>query len=112
MRSFIFLVTISLALVVPTCYSKGHVGTEKIDKVAFHTGGFFMYANDWENPNSCSINTAVVLLDTDVNYEKAYSLLLAAYMAGKRVSGYSDGCASFDGQTYNTIRGFKYLQVQ
>ena len=112
MRVLFYIVTISLALAIPTCFSKGWVSTEKIDKVAFHTGGFFMYSNDWENPNTCSINAAVVLLDTDINYEKAYSLLLAAYMAGKKVSGYSDGCVTFDGRTYNTIRGFKYLQVQ
>jgi len=38
-------------------------------------------------------------------------LLLGAYMAGKSVSGYSDDCVTFDGQTYNSIRGFKYLTV-
>jgi hypothetical protein len=32
-------------------------------------------------------------------------------MSGKKVSGYSDSCTTFDGQTYNTIRGFKYLVV-
>ena len=70
-----------------------------------------MYANAWGNPNGCTRSNAIVLLETDPNYDKAYSLLLSAYMAGKQVSGYSDGCAAFDGQTYNTIRGFKYLVV-
>lgn len=71
-----------------------------------------MYAEDgWSNPNSCTQNNAIVLLDTDKNYDKAYALLLAAYMSGKKVQGYSNGCAVFDGQTYNTIRGHKYLVV-
>jgi len=55
---------------------------------------------------------AVVLMNTNVNYDKAYTLLLAAYISGKQVYGYSDGCATFDGQTYNTIRGQKYLVVK
>ncbi len=93
-------------------YAGGGIDSLKINSVAFQSGGFFMYADDWENPNACSRNSAVVLLETDRNYDKAYSLLLAAYMAGKAIRGYSDGCASFDGQTYNTIRGFKYLVVK
>jgi len=36
-----------------------------------------------------------------------YILLSLAFMAGKSVCGYSNGCTTFDGQTYNKIRGFK-----
>lgn len=98
--------------VVVNSYAGGSLSSNKIDSVAFQTGGFFLYASNWPNPNSCTRSDAIVLLDSDPNYQKAYALLLAAYMTGKYVKGYSDGCASFDGQTYNTIRGFKYLRVQ
>ncbi len=88
----------------------GGLGAREINSVAHQTGGFFLYSN-WDNPNGCSKSDAIVLLDTDSNYDKAYSLVLAAFMAGKRVEGYSNGCMTFDGQTYNTIRGYKYLKV-
>ncbi|MCW8876185.1 MAG: hypothetical protein OQK04_11275 [Kangiellaceae bacterium] len=96
------------------CFSAsagGVLPSNKIKSVAFHTGGFFMYADNWGNPNDCTQSGAIVLLSSDPNYDKAYSLLLAAYAAGKKVSGFSDGCANHDGQTFNTIRGFKYLTV-
>jgi len=97
-----------------TAIAKGGLSAKKIAYVAFQTGGFFIYAEGggWSNPNSCSRSNAIVLLASDPNYEKAYSLILSAFMAGKSVSGYSDGCATFDGQTYNTIRGSKYLTVR
>ncbi len=92
-------------------FAGGGLSTEKVYAVAFQTGGFFLYAKDWQNPNSCTMSNAIVLASSDANYEKAYSLLLTAYASGKKVTGYSDGCAEFDGQTYNTIRGFKYLKI-
>ena len=105
--SLLMLGSISTSLV-----AAGGIGARQISKAAFQTGGFFMYAEEgWSNPNSCTQNNAIVLLDTDKNYDKAYALLLAAYMSGKKVQGYSNGCAVFDGQTYNTIRGHKYLVV-
>jgi len=91
--------------------AKGPLPKNNITHVAFQTGGFFLYADNWPNPNNCSSAAAVVLETTDGNYEGAYALLLAAYMSGKKVSGYSDRCVSFDGGTYNSIRGFKYLVV-
>lgn len=106
---FLFIV---LALLETTkCWAAGAVGDGKVTQVAFQTGGLFLYAANWSNPNNCTKSNAVVLLDTDVNYDKAYALLLAAYMAGKTIYGYSDKCVEFDGQTYNAIRGFKYLVV-
>ncbi len=85
---------------------------QKITTVAFHEEGFFMYADGWANPNGCDRDTAIVLLKTDPNYDKAFALLLTAFASGKEVAGYSDGCAMHDGQSYNTIRGFKYLVVR
>lgn len=90
----------------------GGLAKVNITKVAFQSGGFFLYSSEWNNPNDCSNSSAVVLLNTDSNYDKAYALLLAAYTSGKTVRGFSDGCTSFDGQTYNTIRGHKYLVIE
>ena len=96
----------------------GWLGPETIDKLALHTisdnvtSGVFLYADGWQNPNSCNRSDAVVLLETDPNYDKAYALILTAYSLGKTVSAYSDGCVTFDSQTYNKIRGFKYLVVE
>lgn len=100
-------------LSVSFCYGKGGIPVQKISRVAFQTGGFFLYteSGSWNSPDECSNSNAIVLLSSDPNYDKAYSLLLAAYMSGKAISGYSDGCAIFDGKTYSTIRGFKYLAV-
>lgn len=105
------MVLIALSLNTNIAYAKGGLASNKITAVAFQTGGFFMYADNWSNPNECSKSDAIVLLSSGANYDKAYALLLAAYMSGKKVSGYSDGCTTHDGQTYNTIRGFKYLTV-
>lgn len=107
-----FIALLSLLFASQFSLAKGAVSSTKITKVAFQTGGFFVYAGDWENPNNCTRGNAVVLKDSDSNYDKAYSLLLAAYMSEKKVTGYSDGCVTFDGQTYNTIRGFKYLVIE
>jgi len=109
--SILLILTLSI-FGIGNAIAGGGLSYNKITRVAFQTGGFFMYADAWPNPNSCSKSTAIVLLATDSNYDKAYSLLLSAYMSGKSVSGYSDGCTTFDGQTYNTIRGFKYLTVK
>ncbi|WP_445765919.1 hypothetical protein [Rheinheimera sp.] len=100
-----------LLLAIPA-YAGGSLPAQTVERLAFQTGGLFMYANGWANPNACSRSDAIVLKETDANYDKAYTLILAAYMAGKKVSGYSDGCVEFDGQTYNSIRGFKYLVIE
>jgi hypothetical protein len=92
-------------------FAAGPIAQDNIDAVAFQSGGFFLYANGWGNPNNCTRSNAIVLHANDPNYDKAYALLLAAYASGKKIKGYSDGCTTFDEQTYNTIRGHKYLVV-
>lgn len=93
-------------------HAAGPLSPNVVDKLAFQTGGLFLYAGGWPNPNSCTRSNAVVLADNDLNYEKVYALILTAYASGKKVSGYSVGCISFDGQTYNPIRGWKYLVIE
>lgn len=101
-----------MAFTACSAYAGGAIVKNKITKLAFQTGGLFIYADNWSNPNECSNSDAIVLKNTDSNYDKAYSLILMAYTSSKTVSGYSDGCVTFDGRTYNTIRGYKYLVIQ
>jgi len=105
-------VSILLAAISLNSYAGGSLPSKQIEKIAFQNGGVFLYASGWPNPNTCSKVDAVVLQNSDPNYDKAYALILAAYMSGKKISGYSDKCTPLDGQTYNTIRGYKYLLVQ
>ena len=106
------ILTLSLASMVSSySYAAGPLSTSKITSVSFNEAGFFLSAKDWPNPNKCTKSTAVVLKATDQNYDKAYALLLMAYTANKKVQGYSDGCVTHDGQTYNSIRGYMYLTV-
>lgn len=108
MRVFVF---ITILLLPMFAFAKGGIKLNKVNAVGFQSVGFFLYADDWGNANDCTRTDAIVLQSSDPNYEKAYALLLSAYMAGKKISGYSDYCVDFDGQTYNMIRGFKYLKV-
>lgn len=107
-----FCIFITLISIASLSYAGGGLGKSAITKIAFQSNHVFIYGNGWINANSCSSLSAVVLHKDDQNFAKAYSLLLAAFMAGKTVSGYSDNCVEWDGKTYNTIRGFKYLTVQ
>ncbi len=113
MEKYLSVLVASFVLIFAhSAIAGGGLTANKVTKVSFQTGGFFLYASNWSNPNECSQSNAIVLKSSDSNYDKAYSLLLAAYMSGKKISGYSDGCTEHDGQTYNTIRGFKYLTVE
>lgn len=115
LRMFRAIFALLFCLWSVTSMAGGALPAKKIGSVSFNEKGFFLSppaGEKWANPNGCTRDTAIVLLNTDSNYDKAYALLLAAYMAGKSVGGYSNGCADHDGQTYNTIRGYKYLSVQ
>ncbi len=107
-----FILVVTLILSSSIAFAAGPLHGKKISKVAFQSGHFFIYSDGWDNPNTCDNTNAVMLQVDDPNFDKAYSLLLAAYMAGKTVSGYSDDCREWDGKEYNTIRGHKYLVVQ
>ncbi len=108
-KYFIFT---TLFLIATHSYAAGGLGKSVITKIAFQSSHVFIYGDGWNNANTCQRSDAVVLHKDDQNFDKAYSLLLAAYMAGKTVGGYSDNCVEWDGKTYNTIRGHKYLTVE
>ncbi len=90
----------------------GPIGWTKIDSIAFQNSDLMIYTDIKGNPNDCERDVAVILKDSDPNFDKAYAMILAAYMAGKEIRAYSDGCHTFDEKTYNYIRGYKYLQIR
>lgn len=94
-----------------TSMAKGSIGIGEITSLSFQNRDLMIYSDDWNNANDCERINAVILKYDDQNFEKAYSLILSAYMGGKKLSAYSDGCKSFDEKTYNYIRGWKYLRI-
>jgi len=106
------LITFILLLSSFNTFAGGALTTHKITKLAFQNEDLMMYADNWGNPNNCQRTNAVILKKSDQNFDKAYSLILAAFMSGKKITAYSDGCYTFDERTYNYIRGFKYLVVE
>lgn len=107
-----FTTFVALLLVSSTALAGGSTTWGKITAIEFQDKDLMLHSDDWQNPNGCEKSNAVILKHTDSNFDKAYTLILAAYMSGKQVAAWSDDCHSFDGKTYNHIRGFKYLQVK
>lgn len=96
------------------CYAGGRVGWNEISQLSFQDGNLMIHASDgaWDNPNECQNSVAILLKESDPNFDRAYSLILSAYMAGKSIRAWSDGCHVFDGTAFSHIRGFKYLEVK
>ena len=105
-----FLATTVLLSIANLSFSAGWLQGSKITGISFYPEGVLLSGN-WNNPNECDSYNAVLLEDKDSNYDKAFSAILAAYMAGKTVRGYSNYCVNVDGTTYNMIRGYKYLSI-
>lgn len=105
--------TLLIALLLPaysTVQAAGPLGKTQITGLSFFPEGLVI-AGTWKNPNNCSSSSGVLLQVSDPNYDKAYSLVLAAYMSGKKLSGYSNECIDVDGTSRNMIRGYKYLGI-
>lgn len=106
------IIAVVLSLSYSLCWSGGNVGWHRINELAIQDGDVILYANAWSNPNSCEATNGVILRKSDENFDNAYAFVLSAFMAGKEVVGYSDGCKTFDGKSYNYIRAYKYLQMR
>lgn len=106
-----FITVICICAFTVNAFRAGAVGKQKIIKIAFNSEHLFIYADAWNNANECQQSDAVILERGSTNFDKAYTMILAAFMAGRDISAYSDGCLEWDGKTYNTIRAHKYLTV-
>jgi len=109
MKKILFVLLLSLS--AQSVYAGGIIPKSKITNIGFNQAGFFIWLEKKVNPNACSSNNAIVLKKDDLNYKEAYAMLLAAFYNDKEIFGYSDECVSHDAQTYNNIRGWKYLIV-
>ncbi|MEO1037899.1 MAG: hypothetical protein AAFX44_20310 [Pseudomonadota bacterium] len=58
----ILTVATLVALLIPcTADAAGWLNFRQIERVAFQTGGFFLYAErGWDNPNACNKADAIV----------------------------------------------------
>lgn len=56
-----------------------------------HTGVLFKHTN-LADPDSCGRSDYIILPDTYPHFSEAYSLLLASYMADKKISFTVSGC--------------------
>ncbi len=108
MKYIVFMVL----FVSAASHAAGGLNKNTITKLAFNSDHLFIYAENWNNPSECGRTDAVVLDKSNHNFERAYALILAAFMSGKSIRGYSDDCITWDEKSYNTIRGHKYLVVE
>lgn len=100
-----------LIVIVSLCKADGYVTKNVITRLEFNTGGLYIYADKWFNANVADRTSAVVLLSSDPNYDKALALILTAFVNEYEIDAYSDDICTFDSKTYNVIRGWKYLRV-
>ncbi|CAA0124757.1 Uncharacterised protein [BD1-7 clade bacterium] len=94
----------------------GWMGTETITELGFSNDGLLIRSAGWIDASNCESNDSgmvdsAVLKYTDRNYDHAYSLILSAFMAKKRVTLYSDDCSANGGST-NSVRGFKHITIK
>lgn len=73
--------------------ANGGTGIGKIGRVGVYENGVFVDTNLTSNPIGCTGPVGrYVLLSTASNYSALQSTLLAAYLAGKSVSFWVNGC--------------------
>jgi hypothetical protein len=106
-----FAATLFILTAMPfNAHAAGPLGSSQITDLMFFQNGLRI-SGTWSDANGCGNTKSVILLNTDTNYDKAYSLVLTAFVSGKNLIGYSDKCVSVDGTSTNTIRGFKYMAI-
>ena len=87
----------------------------KIDTVGVHNG--FMIWGAFGNPAGCTQANAIWVKGAHPQYDKIYSTVLAAFMAGKKINVYAHSCEpvgwySTTDITYNVLGPSGDLQIQ
>lgn len=62
----------------------------------------------WRNPDLCSVDTSIYLPPPGADggaagYREIYAMLLTAFMAGREVNIFIDGCVMFNAQTFPVV---------
>ena len=87
----------------------------KIDTTGIHNG--IMIWGAFGNPANCTQANSVWVKGEHIQYDKIYSTVLAALMAGKQIMGYIHSCESvgwYSGSaiTYNVLGPAGDLQIK
>ena len=100
------LVTISLSslLCCATVQANTNFGTQKITSVMVHDSGNLLVkleeSNHSENCADSAVRNVLVLNPSSQHLDKMYSTALAAFMAGRQLSGWANGCVSIYGKNF------------
>ncbi|BFM10154.1 hypothetical protein R50072_03070 [Simiduia litorea] len=110
---------ISLALLSFAAVAGGRTNAaipSKIDLVQAGTAGFMIFG-DFGNVGSCTVSDQVFVKASHPQYSQIYSTVLAAFMSGKKVSGYAHLCEpvawySTPSITYNVLTEAGSISVE
>ncbi|WP_064791906.1 hypothetical protein [Shewanella woodyi] len=89
-----FLLILVLCFISPRSDASGGIASGHITLMMFydgHTGVLIKHTN-LADPDSCGRSDYLILPDSYSHFNEAYSLLLASYMADKKISFTVSGC--------------------
>lgn len=93
MKKYIF---IALLLCTNICLGAGNSGYQNIKSIKIEGEQFVAVypAEAFLNPDNCEKSNIVIIQGSDTYLDKKLSLVLAAYMGGKKIQTYMTGCTS------------------
>ena len=102
------LITILLLSFPLISYAVGLTGKAIPTRVDIERGNGFMVYGSFGNVDGCSVADRFYVQNGHPQYKEIYSTVLAAFMAGKKIQAYIDGCNpvtwySAPTTTYNTV---------
>ncbi|MEY8213230.1 MAG: hypothetical protein RPR97_01965, partial [Colwellia sp.] len=86
-------------------------------QIDIERGNGFMIYGEFGNPGGCTISDRVYVKSDHPQYKEIYSMVLAAYMAGKRVQPYVNDCLTagwyvVPSTTFNTLTASGSLNIR
>ena len=89
-------------------YAGGWTNWAKPIQIDLERGHGMMVYGAFGNPGQCTTTDRIYIQSSHPDYDRLYSMILAAYMSGKRIAAYSHTCDSVgwysvDTTTYNYI---------
>ncbi|QDO85853.1 hypothetical protein FM037_24570 [Shewanella psychropiezotolerans] len=89
-----YLIVFALCLLPITASAAGSIASGHITMMLLYDGhtGVLLKHTNLADPDSCGRSDYIILPDTYSHFSEAYSLLLASYMADKKISFTVSGC--------------------
>lgn len=105
-RVFVLLITIFSSIKI---YAGGSTNWVTPTRIDLERGRGMMVYGLFGNPSDCTIPNQIYVNSDHPDYDRIYSMILAAYMSGKKISAYSHSCDSVGwysstNVTYNIIQ--------